>query len=186
MVEQIGLQALNEMPRPRNITEHLNSGKVEHADEHNSFKQLFMAEVGGALEVYVDVFEEGLVYLYEKEFGHKPMQEELDKSSSGQLFANVIYNLYKKNKVKGLVPTLVIEAALHAAVRNDVQRKYKPNDLADFRHARAALPYYDYLFTEGPLCTLLKQKNIKFKDSYACFVCSDMSQAAENVGKLIR
>lgn len=98
--------------------------------------------------------------------------------------ANSIYNLFRKNKLGEHLPSLIIGAGLHASVRLDTGRKYKPNDMSDFQHAKAALPYYHCFFTERSLRDLVSRTNLSFDKKYNCNVCSDPGNAVEVLATL--
>jgi hypothetical protein len=185
MFKEIGMESILNIPKFRDITEELNEGKIRYASECKSFKQLFSSEIAGAMEVLEPNFEKALIYMFEKEMGYKPSEEEIEKSDQGKLFTNIIYNLFKKNKLGHHLPSVVIGAGLHASVRNDIQRKYKANDLMDYRHAQAALPYFDYFFTERNLKDLILRKNIGFHKKYDCQVLSEPKEAVESVLKIL-
>jgi hypothetical protein len=93
---------------------------------------------------------------------------EQQDASSGQILANMIYHAFRLNKVAHQFPSLRIGAGLHAALRWDKTRRYKPNDLFDFRHAIAALPYCDLFFTETALHHLIQDRNLKFDEYFKC------------------
>ncbi|WP_372717343.1 hypothetical protein [Novipirellula sp.] len=150
------------------ISGDLNAGKFAHIDEHSSFKGVFLSEVQGILDVHKKTFCDLFQYIYTRDIGKKLTDEEQQDTSSGQMLANLIYNAFRLNKVTHQLPSLRIGAGLHAALRWDKNRKYKPNDLFDFRHAIAALPYCDRFFTEGSLHHLVQDGNLKFDEYFKC------------------
>lgn len=184
MIKVIGMEKILSMPKYNDISEKLNESKIMYANENNSFKQLFLSEIDGVIDLFPPLFEDALVYLFEKEKGYKPSTEEVEATNSGTQIANFIYHAFKKNKLGNYFPSLVIGAGLHASVRQDVNRKFKTNDMSDFRHAQAALPYFDYFFTEHSLRDLVSRSNIRFDKKYNCKVLSDPGQAVECVTKI--
>lgn len=184
MIKVIGMENILSMHKYNDISEKLNKSKIKYANENNSFKQLFLSEIAGVIDLFQHLFEEALVYLFENEKGYKPATEEVEATNSGKQIANFIYHAFKKNKLGNYFPTLVIGAGLHASVRQDVNRKFKTNDMSDFRHAQAALPYFDYFFTEHSLRDLVSRNNIGFDKKYKCKVLSDPGQAVECVTKI--
>jgi hypothetical protein len=96
--------------------------------------------------------------------------------TSGRLLANAIYNAFR---ITTQLPTIRIGAGLHAALRWDRKRKYKANDLFDFRHAEAALPYCDYFLTERSLRHLLQDRNLRFGDLFPCKVYSEAAEVLD-------
>ena len=183
MIEMIGIDNILTMPKFNDLSEELNEGKIKYAKENNSFKQIFISEITGVIDLYQPLFEEALVYLFEKETGHKPSVAEVKDANSGKI-ANSIYNLFKLNRLGNYFPSLVIGAGLHASVRQDIKRKFKPNDMSDFRHAQAALPYFNFFFTERNLRDLVSRENICFDKKYNCRVLSDPYQAIECVKEI--
>ncbi|EFK06480.1 conserved hypothetical protein [delta proteobacterium NaphS2] len=177
MVNIMGIDQIRNMPRFKDITSQLNKDKVKHAHENNSFKQLFLSEIAGVVDCYKPLFEDAMIYLFEKEYWYKPTNEEIKKTDSGKSIANAIYNLFKMNKLGKYFPSVVIGAGLYASVRQDIQRKFKTNDMSDFRHAQAALPYFDYFFTENSLRDLIKRNNLRFDKKYSCVVESNPCEA---------
>ena len=152
----------------QDISGKLNAGKFANLDEHSSFKGVFLSEVQGILDVYKKDFTGLFQYIYERDTGKSLSDAERNDASGGQMLANLIYHAFRLNKVEHQFPSIRIGAGLHAALRWDRNRKYKPNDLFDFRHAEAALPYCDYFFTERALCHLIHDGNLKFADHFDC------------------
>ncbi|EAQ80497.1 hypothetical protein [Blastopirellula marina] len=163
------------------ISDALNSGKFANLEVHASFKEMFLSEVQGILDVYRDAFCDLFRYIYERDTGNKLSDAERQDTRSGQMFINLIYNALRLNKITNQFPSLRIGAGLHAAVRWDRSRKYKPNDLFDFRHAIAALPYCDLFFTERSLCHLLRDRNLKFEYQFTCQAVYKPSEALKLV-----
>ena len=83
---------------------------------------------------------------------------------------NLCLHLGKKLDANLLI--LKISALLH-----DIGRKFKANDMSDFRHAQAALPYFDYFFTEHSLRDLVLRSNMRFDVEYHCVVESHPLEA---------
>ncbi len=185
MIGTIGMENILNMPKLNDISGEINKRKIEFSHENKSFKQLYLSEIGGTLDLYVPLLREMWSYLYEKETGFQPAKNDRDKIDPGKLFANLIYHTFKRNKIDTHLPSLVIEAGLHASVRHDTRRKFKANDLPDFRHAKAAIPYFDYFFTEHNLRDLVTRKNLRFDKKYSCEVLSDPVEAVKLVTKLI-
>lgn len=184
MVEIMGMENIMSMPQLNDLSSQLNDDKIEYAHENKSFKQVYLSELAGALDLCIPTFEDAVVYLFKKEYGYNPNATEKKSANSGKQIANAIYNLFKKNKLKTYFPTLVIGAGLHASIRWDLKRQFKKNDLHDIRHAQTALPYFDIFLTEHSLRDLVTRKNIKFHEKYNCNVYSHPNEAIECVKKL--
>ncbi len=67
------------------------------------------------------------------------------------------------------LPCVHIVGGIHAKVRNN-DHKWKHGDAYDCLHARCALPYCDYFFTERALCNLLVQPPLRYDKAYDCKV----------------
>lgn len=148
--------------------EKLNIGKFEHMDENRTFDQMFQSELAGMVDSYKPEFKDLMAYMFEKHTGSPPKLSELENSQSEQLIANMIYNLFKHKKIIDELPSFRIYPGLHAAVRWDKKQKYQANDLHDFRHAVAALPYCDFFFTEKRLCHLITQNMLRYDKLFNC------------------
>ena len=175
--ENGGLSGLN-MPR---MSEKLNEGKFNHAHENNSFKQMFLSELAGALDGYGDIVAKCMEDMDEAETGETLSEEERKNSDSGKGLRNAIYNLFRLNKAKSYFPTFDVISGLHAAIRWDKKQKYQNNDLHDIRHAASALPYCDAFFTEKRLTHLITQKATSYDKKYSCVVASSVSEALDAI-----
>jgi hypothetical protein len=184
MVETMGMESISKMPKLNDLSAMLNDGKTKHAHENKSFKQLFLSELAGVLELCIPIFEDAIIYLFEKEKGYKPTMTEIESTNAGKQIANSVYNLFSKNKLHTYFPTLVIGAGLHASVRWDITRKFKRNDVHDFRHAQTALPYFDFFLTEHPLKDLITGGNTAFHKKYSCVVLSHPHEAFEAIKEI--
>jgi len=94
---------------------------------------------------------------------------------------NLLYHAFKTPKGKNTLRSLHIHASIHASMRWDKQRKFKPNDYYDFEHAVAALSYCDAFLTEGPLHDLITRPQISLEAVNECRVFSDVQAAADYI-----
>lgn len=149
----------------------LNEAKEKYKNENKSFKQLFLAELGGYIDCFKDTLNETMEQMYYWE--HGKFITETDKSEIDQNgLRNLMFNMFKLNKVTTEFPTFSILPELSASVRWNQTRKYVDgNDTIDFLHATAALPYFDFFFTEKELRTIISQRKLDTK--YNCIVESD-------------
>ncbi len=184
MIEIMGKEAISKMPRLNDLSDILNEGKIRHSHENNSFKQLCLSELAGVLDLCIPTFEDTMVYLFKGQQGCEPTPSEVKSSKAGKQIANAVYNLFRKNKLQTYFPTLVIGSALHALVRWDTKRKFKRNDLHDFRHAQTALPYFDFFFTEHSLRDLVTRSHVAFDKKYGCEVFSCPHEALNRVKEI--
>lgn len=179
IVETMSRNGAPNLPHIRGYSDRLNTGKFAHMHQNKTFNEMFLSEIGGMIDSYKTDFKDLFAYKFEKHYGHPPDPDELEQSNSGQLFANMIYNLFKLNKVKQELPSFRINAGLHAAVRWDKKQKYQDNDMHDFRHAAAALGYCDYFFTEKRLCHLATQDLLKYDKLFNCKTLWRVDDVAE-------
>jgi hypothetical protein len=179
IVETISRNGAPNLPPIRGYSERLNTGKFAHMHQNNTFNEMFLSEIAGMVDSYKADFKDLFAYKFEKQYGCPPNPEDLELSESGQLFANMIYNLFNLNKVKQELPSFRIHAGLHAAVRWDKKQKYQDNDMHDFRHATAALGYCDYFFTEKRLCHLVTQDLLKYDKLFNCKTLWRVDDAVE-------
>ena len=178
MVTTMGIDEAAQLPSSfKDISDQLNQGKRDSIEVHKSFKSLFLSEVEGIVDVYSDDLADYMRYMYERHTGDQLTEEHKSDNRPGLIVANMICEAFRRNRITTQFPTIRIDAALHAALRWDRNRKYKANDLFDFRHAEAALPYCDYFFTEHSLRNLAQDRNLKFEESFACKVFSDPGEA---------
>jgi hypothetical protein len=168
------------------ITPQLNQGKQDNFHRHTSFKALFDDEIRGMLDVQRADFGGMAIGLFERATGQKAATTEEQFQKSADAIANLICLAFEHNRVtSNELPTLRVGASLHAALRWDRERKYKTNDLLDFRHAEAALPYCDYFLTEHSLRHLLQDGNLNFQQHFSCKVFSDPAEALEALTRSI-
>ena len=167
-------------------TDELNRGKSEHLRENKSFKQLFLAELRGALDFYKLSLGDIMIRIKEQDTGLDARKNETAKQECGQMVANLIHEAFRRNKLNRELPSLWLRAGLHAAVHWDRARKYKANDLWDFRHAVAAIPYFDYFLTERSLRALLSDRNLRLETLFPCKAFSDASLAAESLAPICK
>lgn len=155
----------------------LNNGKFSHIDENRSFEQMFLSELAGLLDFYKPLLLEVCCHMYQKKTGKSLTKEEIETMEDKSLIANMIYNLFRLKKITTELPSYRVTAGLYAAVRWDKKQKFQANDMHDFRHASAALPYCDYFFTEKRLSHLLTQKLLSYDKMYSCIVKSSLKDA---------
>lgn len=92
---------------------------------------------------------------------------------------DLLYYAFKKPAAKDVLRSLHIGASIHAAMRWDKDRKFKPNDYYDFEHATAALSYCDAFLTEKPLRDLVTRPQTNLEIVNGCRVFSDVQSAVD-------
>ena len=162
-----------------------NEKNAEHKDELRSFAQTYDIELRGAIELAGEVAADVLHQLAEKDAGCKLSPTPEERENSVNICRNLLYYSFKKPETKESLRYLHIKASIHAAMRWDKDRKFKPNDYYDFEHAAAALGYCDLFLTEGPLHHLVTQTNINLEAINGCRVLSEIEAGAEYVEGLV-
>ncbi|MDB5581980.1 MAG: hypothetical protein JWR80_7156 [Bradyrhizobium sp.] len=178
MVEMIGKVPGAEDLRLDDIATTLNAGAKSHASEIRSFEQAWRDELRGVADLCADMAVEVISHIAEQNGGppilHDTPQWKQCRSMCGNL---LFHTLSSKPEARQQLPSLYVEACLHAAFRWDKSRRFKGNDIYDFNHASAALAYCDAFFTEHPLRTLIASNNIALDRLYGCHVVSNVSEA---------
>jgi hypothetical protein len=111
------------LPDNSNISTALNDGKFANVQDRTSFGDLFLIEVKGFLDTCRPIFADVMHDIYEPDTGNAPTEEEMAVDKSGDWVANLIYECFRLGKVSDQLPTIRMEASLHAAVRWDSARK---------------------------------------------------------------
>ncbi len=126
----------------------LNQEKEAFASENQSFEEHYKKQLAGIIAGHENQIYEAAVAVQNEDLGADSSPP--DASIMHQI-KSLIYTGLVTKKFQLKLPTLHIQASLHAAFRADKGRKYKPNDWQDFYHAVTALPYFDFLLTERSL-----------------------------------
>jgi len=178
VVEQLDVSK-RPFPDTGPVVELINAANERHAPSITTFRSLYLDEVRGALDELVPA---GLLALAElgRESGHDaPPSDIASESKRRQLVHSLLYKALEKPQVTKALRTSCIHSTCFAALRWDKQRKLKPNDLLDFRHAAAAVGYCDGFLTEKPLRSLLCQKHLGIGDIFACKVMDSPTEAIQ-------
>lgn len=184
MIEAIG----DNIPPPDYFTalaRETNEKNAQYKDEFRSFTQAYDAELRGVIEVAGDVAADVFHHLAEKDAGWELHSTEEERASYVDICRNLLYHAFKKPETKDTLRCIHISASIHAVMRWDKNRKFKPNDYYDFEHATAALSYCDAFLTEGSLHHLVTRPQISLETINGCQVFSDVKQAADHVAELV-
>ena len=161
-----------------------NLKNAEHRDELRSFAQTHDTELRGAIEVAGDIAADVIHQLAERDAGCELPATPEERANSVIICRNLLYHAFKKPQTKYSLRYLHIGASIHAAMRWDKDRKFKPNDYYDFEHATAALSYCDAFLTEGSLHGLVTRPQVDLESVNGCRVFSDVDAAVEHVRQL--
>jgi hypothetical protein len=187
MIEMIGDAPVPFDSGLQDIADKLNTGNTEHADEIKSYKQAWVNELSGVVDLCVDLAADIVAEIAEKHGHFVPLRESDEWKRTRLMCGNVLFHgLQAKPGLRHKIPTLYIEACLHAAIRWDKSRRLGGNDIYDFNHASAAVAHCQAFFTEAPLKALLALKHHGLADDFSCRVASQVPEAVDILGDLTR
>jgi hypothetical protein len=179
IVSMIPLEATR--PDFGRIAERLNGANEAHAATMKNFQQVYEDEFTGGLDIAAEIGQHVLEERWQLAGGAGQRITDAQRQESTRQIARLLVSTFrlKRSAIVQALPTLHIGALCHAAVRWDQKRKLSGNDLFDFHHAQAALPYCNVFLTERPLHHLLAQKRLDIESSYSCRVISSPTEAVE-------
>lgn len=175
IMEVIGDQAGPECSYPA-LAKRLNQEKAAHVDEMSSFSEVYRAEIFGILDAAAPIAYDVLLKMA-MDKGITPAIPDEREAAIREILA-FLRAVIEKPQVKRALPTLHIEASLHAALRWNRTQSFDANDFYDFKHAAAALGYCDFFLTDGPMRTLLTQKHLAARHQSSCRITSSIREAA--------
>lgn len=186
MIEMIGAEGSENLSFSI-LADKLTRGAAEHAASLRSFKHTLEEEMRGAADLCADMGAEIMAAIIQKQSGMETLEGSAEWGTLRNFCANVIFHVLKNTeRARKEIPTIHIEACLHAAIRWDKQRPFRANDIYDFEHAASALAHCQAFFTEYPLRMLLESKHMKLREHYGCFVTSVVSDAIDYLNTLDR
>lgn len=187
MIEMIGDASMPFDPGLQDIADKLNIGNTEHAGEIKSYKQAWVNELSGVVDLCADMAADMVAEIAEKHGHSAPSRESDEWKRSRLMYANLLFQgLQVKPGLRHKIPTLYIEACLHAAIRWDKSRRLVGNDIYDFSHASAAVAHCQAFFTEAPLKALLALKHHGLADDFSCRIASQVPEAVDVLIDLTR
>lgn len=155
------------------IAEKINTETRKHNKNPGSFKELHSHEFVGYLEGYLPTMTRIVHHLAAQAAGIPPSSVETAASEEGgKTLLRILSETFRQDKLGKQLPTVVIKSALYAAVRWNMKRQLTSNDLHDFGHASAALPYFDYFATDKGLKHLITNE-LKYDQKYDVVVMSE-------------
>lgn len=172
LIKSAGTPPLSEKHSLSALAEKLNSGNATHADEIRSFAQAYAAETRGVASLVADE-----AMMISQDLGEVvPLRGSDDWLRHTKMWENLIYHaLQEEHRTK--LPSLHVQACLHAAYRWDKSLRFEANDFYDFHHASAALAYCRAFFTERSLKFHLTSKQLALDSLYQCDVVSGLPEA---------
>ncbi len=184
LVDFLGVVGTLSGPSPfERLATHLNAGNAEHAATVTSFAEAYRQEARGAADFGA---REGLSIIFEmgRRHGQSPPEKFAESESLEGQIAGLIAGVLMSRDHRTQLPMLHVMTCIHANIRLNRARQFKPNDFYDFNHAAAALPYCDALLTERSLADLTKRTNTALAKTYACRVTADLDEAVSIVQQL--
>lgn len=177
MIEVVNLGANPQVPTFKHLADQLNSEIKEHASKISSFSKAYDDELRGV----IDVFSEEAAQIFSRLPTPSRVSPPLPGSDGWKILTttaiNSLYYGIKKQEYRKLLPTIHTQASLHASLRWDKGRKFKPNDFYDFHHVSAALAYCDAFFTDSPMKNMVSAKHVNLHSFYNCQVASSAEEA---------
>ncbi len=161
------------------IAELLSASNATHADEVGDFRQTYLAEIGGSLELFIGIATDMIETRIKTVSANSVDLAANTRAEREKSVHTMLFNVARCGRGAEGFPTLHAQAKCHTAIRRDKPRKLKGNDLMDFRHAIGAVVYCDAFFTEGPLRTLLTSNPVALDREFECKVISDEVEALQ-------
>jgi len=180
MLETISKDKLALLYRDKEIaTDIYNLNKDNHSNEHKTFKEMYLAELSGTLEAYIETIKSISKIVIDNKAKKNNITIPTQDTTDIQPILNLIYHGFREDKMSLYLPSLDIQAMLHAKLRWNKTQRYKQGDFDDIGHATSALPYYDYFFTERSLHNMIKE--CKYDEKYNCKVASNTKEVLEKL-----
>lgn len=167
------------------IAAYLNEQEALHAHEIDGHATVVRIEVAGAASMLTGIAAREYRRMAAAA-GHAAEAENVANSVRvGRRVTGMIAQALEKDENRRLFGSLFVPAMLHAAVRSEANRKIKPNDIFDFRHAAAALPYCRAFLTDGPLRSLITSGHVRLDKLYDCEIAATPAEAIELIGRMV-
>jgi hypothetical protein len=155
----------------------LNEGNKVHKDSIKSFRQAYISEVRGIVDITAAVCPDIVHDLGKKKGVLTGILSEKDRIESENTWKNILAFSLLQNKSQKTLRTIHVLACLHASLRWNKGQKIKVNDFLDFDHAAAAFGYCKAFFTENSLASMVTQNHVALDKEYGCFVTSKVTDA---------
>ena len=162
------------------LAKRLTEGIRTHAHEVTDFETVYRSEVAGSADLYARTFSDVMRRKAETAgvVSTDPTPEDL------RVYGNVVGNVQLMGNARQALRSFHIRASLHAVIRLNKSRRFKPNVLLDIEHATAGVGYCRAFFSESSLVTAATQRPLELDRLYGCLVTDDINQAVRFVSSL--
>jgi hypothetical protein len=178
MVAMLGDTAVGPEDRFADLSVETTEQSHLHAHEIKSFEEAYDTELRGGISASGPLAARVINDLEARHAGNlasrsEPSPEEVNRAK------NALYHAFSLPGATHQLRTLHVLTSLHASVRWDKNRKFRPNDFLDFQHAAAAVSYCDAFLTEKPLAVMLNAPRLDMKAINGCVVIHHLPAAVE-------
>lgn len=149
----------------------LNAVKDDPTKLFESYEATYWSEVRGVLDAYAPQLADVWRYLYGQTGADPTTISEAEMEQAVRQLRQMLYQAARKTGLRSSVPTLHTGVTLYSRMQWDRKRRYKGNDVFDFAHAEAALPYCNGFATDASLASLIRQSRLT--DDYKCDLLTD-------------
>jgi hypothetical protein len=163
----------------------LNEQETLHAHEIDSHTTALRIEIAGAATMLEGVAAREYRRMAAVAGERAQAADVAGSRRVGKRIAGMIAEALKQDVNRLAFGSLYVPAMLHASVRSEAKRKLKPNDIFDFRHAAAALPYCRAFLTDRPLKTLITSGHVRLDTLFGCEVVASPREAIDIIGRLV-
>jgi hypothetical protein len=163
----------------------LNAENLRHAQQIDSLKTAMRVELEGVCSLIERIAENEMLRIARAVGASFERSVPSEPAGAGKIIGRMIAKALENPQHRLSFGSLYVPAAVHAAIRWQKKRKISANDIFDFRHAAAALPYCRAFFTDGPLRTLICSGTTALDKEYDCRVVSDMENALRVLANLL-
>lgn len=162
----------------------LNEQEAVHAHEIDSHATALRIEIAGAASMLTGIAAREYRRMAAAAGQMREAEDVAGSWGVGKRITSMVAEALAQDEHRRAFGSLYVPAMLHAAVRSEANRKIKPNDIFDFRHAAAALPYCRAFLTDGPLRSLITSGHVRLDRLYGCDVVATPKEAIELIGRL--
>ena len=169
--------SMAQMPRgPTSTAARVNQQRILNPRAGKTFARLYAEELNGGIEAMEEQIENALrslAVLCDVNLGES---ERIAKTEM-RMWVNVLRERVVRDLEGIALPSQRTRAALHAAIRMDDGRAYKPNDMEDISHSSVAAGYCDLFLTERSFAELLRRGSVRAVIPKQCKVVAEIEEA---------